>query len=278
MHTGGIGDFLLACPSIRQLSAQGPVQLIGHVNRLQLAVAGGIAEGAQSLESIDFETILERPSERLREFLGRFHQVVIWMRDEDGRIAENVAACAVNSVHVHAGLPPEDWTRHASIYYTSCLNLRNEAEFYLRIEPADVDIDVMIHPGSGSPDKNWPLRNFMNLAEDLEAAGRSVTWCLGPAELERDPGRFKDTLRGKDCLHPETPLDLARLLAAARQYIGNDSGVTHLAAAVGCPTLALFGSTDAEVWAPKRSQVLSFEEAQVDTIVRMLTAKEPVEG
>ena len=50
-------------------------------------------------------------------------------------------------------------------------------------------------------------------------------------------------------------VELARELASARLYIGNDSGITHLAAAVGCPTIALFGPTDAAVWAPRGGHV-----------------------
>lgn len=56
-------------------------------------------------------------------------------------------------------------------------------------------------------------------------------------------------------LHAESLVELARSLAGARLYIGNDSGVSHLAAAVGCPTVVLFGPTDPRVWAPRGGHV-----------------------
>jgi ADP-heptose:LPS heptosyltransferase len=65
-------------------------------------------------------------------------------------------------------------------------------------------------------------------------------------------------------------VDVAAHLAAARQYIGNDSGVTHLAAAVRCPTIALFGPSNPAVWAPRGCRVLKFEEARSDLLKEIL--------
>ena len=71
-----------------------------------------------------------------------------------------------------------------------------------------------------------------------------VAWCCGP----------EDGLRDAVCI-PDL-YDLARWLGTARVFIGNDSGVTHLAAAVGTPVIALFGpASDANVWAPRGSGV-----------------------
>lgn len=93
---------------------------------------------------------------------------------------------------------------------------------------------IVLHPYSGSAKKNWPLANFHAVAQHLE----NVTWTCGPDEALENAERF-DNLA-----------DLARWLSGARLYIGNDSGITHLAAAVGAPTLALFGHTDPAIWCP----------------------------
>lgn len=95
---------------------------------------------------------------------------------------------------------------------------------------------AVIHPFSGSPRKNWPLERFRAVAGRLPVP---VRWCAGPEEALDGAARFDDLY------------ELACWLAQASLYIGNDSGVTHLAAAVGTPTLALFGPTDAAVWAPR---------------------------
>src|SRR6185312_7546559 len=102
---------------------------------------------------------------------------------------------------------------------------------------------AVIHPFSGSPRKNWPVENFRQLAAKLERI-MPVLWCAGPD----DP-----PLEGALCI-PDL-YDLACWLARAALYIGNDSGITHLAAAVGTPVLALFGPTDPAVWAPRGPHV-----------------------
>ena len=102
---------------------------------------------------------------------------------------------------------------------------------------------LAVHPGSGSPSKNWPTSRF------LEAAGRLAgpePWLLvaGPAEAGLEAPRGAILAR-------EWPLRvLGAALARAGLFLGNDSGVSHLAAAAGAPTLALFGPTDPALWAP----------------------------
>lgn len=94
---------------------------------------------------------------------------------------------------------------------------------------------VAIHPFSGGPKKNWPLQRFHEVACNLPGP---VKWCTGPEEKLDGAVRI-------DNLY-----ELAQWLASARLYIGNDSGITHLAAAVGTPVIAIFGPTDPAVWGP----------------------------
>jgi hypothetical protein len=106
---------------------------------------------------------------------------------------------------------------------------------------------LALHPGSGSARKNWPGQRFAELADTL-AADRPFLVVEGPAD-----GDAGAPLRERDgaVVARELPLrTLGALLARAGLYVGNDSGVSHLAAAWGAPTLALFGPTDPVVWAP----------------------------
>jgi ADP-heptose:LPS heptosyltransferase len=114
---------------------------------------------------------------------------------------------------------------------------------------------LALHPGSGSPRKNWPAQRFAALAERL-AAGCPFLVVEGPADeraaapLRRPPAVIARglSLRG-----------LGALLSRAGLFVGNDSGVAHLAAAFGAPTLALFGPTSAAVWAPLGPRVRVLE-------------------
>jgi ADP-heptose:LPS heptosyltransferase len=102
---------------------------------------------------------------------------------------------------------------------------------------------VAVHPGSGSASKNWPLERFRECAERLAGAAPWL-FVAGPAEAALTPPTGAVNAR-------EWPLRaLGAALARAGLFIGNDSGASHLAAAAGAPTLALFGPTDPALWAP----------------------------
>lgn len=244
VHVGGIGDFLLSCPALERLASDGPVELVGHRGRLDLAVAGGVAAGAHDLASVEFDSLFAEPTAALKQFLAPFDRCVVWMRDSDESLRASIGACGVSQVFVFPGRPPETWDQHASQYYLECLGMAASGPSMLALSPSEPRRDVVIHPGSGGRYKNWPLDCFTSLAEALQADGHAVTWCAGPAEAE---WRFPEPV---DCLRSESLVELGRVLAGARLYVGNDSGITHLAAAVGCPTVAVFGPTNPRVWAP----------------------------
>lgn len=109
---------------------------------------------------------------------------------------------------------------------------------------------AFIHPGSGSSAKNWPLERFVKLSEGLEASGHRVVWILGPAE-----GDFGVASADAAVMRDPPLSTLAATLFRAGLYIGNDSGVSHLAGALGTPTVALFGPTSPRVWGPDGSSV-----------------------
>jgi ADP-heptose:LPS heptosyltransferase len=106
---------------------------------------------------------------------------------------------------------------------------------------------LAVHPGSGSPRKNWPAERF---AAVVAALAPDRPWLLagGPADAEATASlsRLPSVVVAR-----ELPVRvLGAVLARAGLYVGNDSGVSHLAAAFGAPTLALFGPTDPAQWAP----------------------------
>jgi ADP-heptose:LPS heptosyltransferase len=115
---------------------------------------------------------------------------------------------------------------------------------------------LAIHPGSGSPGKNWPAARFAEVARAL-SPGRPWLLVVGPAD--------EDAAAALGTPSPDVvvarslpPRVLGAVLREAGGYVGNDSGVSHLAAAFGAPVLALFGPSDPAVWAPlgRRVQVL----------------------
>jgi hypothetical protein len=272
------------------LARDGPVALLGNRARLELAVAAGIADAAHDVAQVDFESIFSTPSARLIAFLQPFDRCVAFLRD-NGEIAAALRACGIANVKTAPGLPPDDWPRHASEYYLDAVEANGviPAEAGIQQTPASVvknaldprfrggddagDLrghlkrnclqappllpipatgakhDIVIHPGSGAKRKNWPADSFVELTRRLMHGRRAVEWILGPAEEEITRPA------GVPLLNEPSLVVLAGALAASRLYIGNDSGITHLAAAVGCPTVAVFGPTNPATWAPPGAHV-----------------------
>jgi ADP-heptose:LPS heptosyltransferase len=120
---------------------------------------------------------------------------------------------------------------------------------------------IVLAPGAGSPDKRWP--NMDALARTLRARGVKLIWMPGRDEPTSSPPPVE-----------AMPLDLAGIIALASRcaaWVGNDTGTTHLAAATGARTFALFGPTDPGTWAPIGSSIFPFD-TPIDAIVQALMA------
>jgi ADP-heptose:LPS heptosyltransferase len=133
----------------------------------------------------------------------------------------------------------------------------------LRVNP---DGAVVIHPGSGGDAKCWPREKFLGLAHALKRNGILPTLILGEAEQDRWGRAFVESLKGEFPWYLNMGFyELAERLSRARVYLGNDSGVTQLAAAVGVPVIALFGPSSDVQWRP------------VGPAVKVLRAEAPFE-
>jgi hypothetical protein len=119
---------------------------------------------------------------------------------------------------------------------------------------------LVVHPGSGSPRKCWPADRFAEVAARVATAtGAAVTLLAGPADDAAVAG-FRGAAGGMPVrVVRERPFaEVCDVLAACRGYVGNDSGITHLASMLGSPVTAVYGPTDARVWGPlgPRTRVL----------------------
>jgi len=107
----------------------------------------------------------------------------------------------------------------------------------------------VLHAGSGSRRKNWPLDRFVEIGEAVRNLGKTVVWLRGPAETS-----LRVPATGLTIDNPALPV-LAAILSRTRLFLGNDSGVAHLSAAVGCRSIVLFGPSDPQVWSPRGERV-----------------------
>ena len=139
---------------------------------------------------------------------------------------------------------------------------------------------LAIHPGSGAPRKNWPPERFGTLARELS---NGQPWLLvdGPADRQA-VGAILFAGPKAVVARDLRARVLGALLARAGLYVGNDSGVSHLAAAFGAPTLALFGPSDPAIWSPlgPRVETLRGADAAIETlaITEVLAAARSLAG
>ncbi len=241
IRPGAIGDFILSLPALECLQT-GCLEVWAaspNVPLVRFARARSIAS-----TGLDLLGITHPPAGLLDELRG-FDSIVSWYGANRPEFREVVAELKLPFTFFPA-LPAAGSRIHATDFYLEQVRTLVEcaSSGVPRIACQGPRGDyAVIHPFSGSPKKNWPLQKFRALARGLERF-MEVRWCAGP----QDP-----PLEGAVSI--SDLYDLACWLGRARLYIGNDSGITHLAAAAGTPVLALFGPTNPEVWAPRGPNV-----------------------
>jgi ADP-heptose:LPS heptosyltransferase len=108
---------------------------------------------------------------------------------------------------------------------------------------------VVIHPGSAMATKRWEPQRFAAIARNLTARGLTIVVTAGPGE-ESFASQVAHDVPATVLLFSLTVAELAELIRGARLYLGNDAGPMHLAAAVGTPVIAVWGSSDSRRWRP----------------------------
>jgi ADP-heptose:LPS heptosyltransferase len=241
IRPGAIGDLIVSLPALEALRsdyfevwcAGANVPLIRFADRVRSIASTGL----------DWLGIEEAPG-RLIEGLRSFDEIISWYGANRPEFRELAAQMGL-PFRFFPALPPDGAGCHATDFYLEQVRELEPLKAgdgipRIRCEGAGARQRLAIlHPFSGSPRKNWPLERFRGLAAGLERVMR-VEWCRGPEDPE---------LAGAIVI--EDLYELACHLAQASLYVGNDSGITHLAAAVGTPVLALFGPSDPGIWGPR---------------------------
>jgi ADP-heptose:LPS heptosyltransferase len=152
----------------------------------------------------------------------------------------------------YPAVPTSDYSGHAVDFFSEQVGAIRGLQPRIHVNPTEPRDSVVIHPFSGSQRKNWPLESFRELADRIKT---NVEWCTGPEE----------SLRGATRL--DNLAELAAWIRGARLYIGNDSGITHLAAATGVPVLAIFLASDPDIWAPRGNNVTALQNPTVKQVL-----------
>lgn len=275
LHAGGIGDLLLALPALRLFRRAFPrytLELMGRPERLSV-VAFDLQ--AQSIHSVDQAGMAYFYSDAgtlpplLSALFSSFSSVLVFGKDSGSILSKNLSRAGAERVITIPPFPPQESEHHVSEYLVeslraagiegkssfSPLRLPEEALNFARRFWAGVGLKegervLAIHPGSGSPGKNWDAKKFAAVA-DWAAERCRILLISGPA---RDgAGEIRASLKKARPLTADNlPLtQLAAVLKTSNAYLGNDSGISHLAASLNLPTVALFGPTNPAIWGPR---------------------------
>ncbi len=267
IRPGAVGDTLLAFPviqAIRKAYNNPHITFAGNPTVLPLALATGLVDEASDFSLLQWSSLFSSSgihSPAVLDQLQRTDLAICWLRDPDGTLAQNLGRAGVRNVIVAPGRPAEGQHTHLVAYLAQTIGLHNiEIPYQLPLKTAEHSTHhagsqrIAIHPGSGGTQKCWPISSFVALIEQLWHRDYPVLLLAGPADHHRidaiqrllsppQPGMFASLI-------DEPLLHVAHCLQQCSCYIGNDSGITHLAAMLGVPTVALFGPTEPANWRP----------------------------
>ncbi len=276
VHPGAIGDVLVARQALRALRAAYPDHALGLLARRDVGALLRACREVHELFPLEARALtgLLAGPEALPPALGRWLRIcdvaVCWM-DDPGGLQATLAICGVAHTVVRSVSDRVDRTHRADQLLQTLKgiaqldtgearlelsdSIKEEGRAMLRAQELADQKFVMLHPGSGSPHKCVAPGVLATVVDGLHARGISVAMVIGPADevLARD---VLDRCTAKP--HVVEGYDLSQtagILTHAAMFVGHDSGLTHLAAALAVPTIALFGPTDAVRWTPRGAQI-----------------------
>lgn len=264
---GALGDFLLTLPVLAALREAAPaahIEALAYPSFARLAADTRIINAARSIEYGPMAGFFSREAlldAGLREYFGSFDLVISYLYDPDGIFAENLARCGTGKLIVGPSRISDK--SHAIDQLATPLSelglpLSSRTVLLTFANEKNACPTLALHPGSGSPSKNWAPEMWRQLTADLltEYTGLRVAIIGGEADSAALTALRQLPPDERLIFWENLPLqELARRLAGCAAYVGHDTGVSHLAAATGCPSLLLFGPTDPGVWAPPHPRV-----------------------
>ncbi len=276
IHPGALGDVLLSLEAIQTLRRTYPAHQLTLLARFDIGMLlqrWRVVDHALPLESDILASFFAGPGyvdHAVQDLLKSCDYVVAWLDDADQALRNTFTSLGVQRMTLKAP-KPQPGVHQSQCYLSTVTNRPFEGA---QVRPLHVGVEfleessaacrrigihdrrfVLCHPGSGSSHKCAPSLIWVRIIESLLRDERSVVIVGGPADVA-------SIEQLKACGLPNLPMitneplgTIAALLANADLFVGHDSGVTHLAAAIGVPVVALFGPTNPAQWAPRGRQV-----------------------
>ncbi len=272
-----MGDTVITLPALGILRQRYPdafIEVIGNRDYWEIALnryyINAVTDGEAWLtpELYSKNGIIGKET---ADYFSSFDLILAYISDSEGMIKENLSKIGAREVVIHPPFPKGD-DFHAADYTALILK-----EIGLEVNPPLIpniclrreDLDfasrflspfmkykpvISIHPRTYGI-KGWPIERFINIGKWIENTIDGISiWVIGPAE-EESLKLIKSNFHSSLILHPYTLPNVAAVLSLSDLYFGCDTGISHLAAAVRAPVIALFGPTNPVVWGPRGKKV-----------------------
>jgi heptosyltransferase III len=263
LRGGALGDFIVTLPALALLRQRWPdarIEIVGNATAAQLGLNRGLVNAVHSQHDARWSALFSDAAlpPPLQEWLRTFDLVLSYWPDPTGELRRRFP---LHSAQVFLSADAMPALAPAAAHY--CEPLRalglQPSTYLFRLDPASSGTPlprtgaIAIHPGSGSPRKNWPLENWRQL---VGLVGDRYSLIIGEAEAAQE-----EVMRGwpnaVQQVFVDRPLEeLVCCFSECNLFLGHDSGISHLAAACGARCLLLFGPTEPRIWAPPAPNVL----------------------
>ncbi len=279
IHPGGLGDVLLTVPAMVRLRTRFPnhwLMLCAEDQVARLLLACRIIDEWTSVHGrncTDLFAGAESSAGQVQTWLEDCDLAIGWMQDLDGKLSETLKAVGVREVIVRSPFSTDIRAIHQRDRFLETINetpsddegdvLLTVTELFLHLGRACLEAAglstgqslVVIHPGSGSVHKCVAPETLASVVIAVQTSGATPVVLEGPADREPVERLLTLCLDSPIVLRGIDLLTVAGVLAQARLFVGQDSGITHLAGLMGLRTVALFGPTDPARWAPSGAHV-----------------------
>lgn len=295
---GAVGDFILTLPAIQLVRENLPdaeIEVLGYPPVTKLAQAAGLAHGTRSIEYGPLSSFFVPNSvlsPELIDYFQSFSVVVSYLYDPDGFFAENLKRAGVETLFqgphkidesladqpaaTQLARPLEQLALfleqpHVELAFDES-SRKTATELFAETESESESTDtrwIALHPGSGSPRKNWSFEGWIEVAQTLRAENPRTRFLISSGEAEDQViAQFLALMDEKQipylhAAHLSLPA-LGSVLQRCDLYLGHDSGISHLAAACGIPAVLLFGPTNPTIWAPQNPGVRTIQAPEQD--------------
>jgi heptosyltransferase-3 len=301
IHPGAIGDCILVLPLVHYLKetcGYHAIDLIAHADYVRFYPGRTAVDQIRSIESLPLHRLFApldeftiEKNDVLVEAFSKYEQVISFLGSDTDTFEQNLLFAIHCSHSGDTTMMPLSGAENGPVSSFYIRHFAQQNGLELPAEPhltnlwitglsqdmaAGTDIlcrsgigpqesVCVIQPGSGSDSKCWPLEHFQAITELVLSQHLKPVFLLGPTEIERLSEQDIQKIQSAAPLLTDLSLEnVLAVISCADCFIGNDSGISHLAGAMGKKTIAIFGPTHPAQYRPLGPNVYVVQTTDTD--------------